>query len=244
MALKWKLTKTAWGKLSEEMQAEYKLEDGHYILDIDGLPEPEDTGALKRANDRLKADLDDAKEELKTATTELNKIKATQTDGEKDVQRLTATHDKRVKKIQEDADAKVNSLKEKITAKLVTTAAESLANLISTAPKLMLSPIQSRLTVEFGEDDTPVLKVLKDGKPSDMTIDKLAEEFRADKDYKSVIKASQASGGGTTSKVPPLPNTGGTGNEEAKPVNLATAKPGDLVAAMKAKMNANQGAEQ
>lgn len=243
MALKYTITKKAYAALSEELQIEYKAEGDKYVLDIDGLPEPEDTGALKRAKDRIQADLDEAREELKTAKTELDTIKKAQTDGDKDVTKLTATYDKRVKKIQDDADAKVASIKEKITSRLVESAAETLANQISTAPKLMLGPIKDRLTVEFGEDDTPVLKVLKDGKASDMTTDKLAEEFRGNKDYASVIKASQASGGGTTSKSVQLPTGGGTADEGAKPVNLGIADKATLMAHMRAKMG-NQDAQQ
>ena len=49
MALKKKLTKAEYEKLSEHIKAEY-IEDGDgFRLDIDG---DEDTGALKRAKDR------------------------------------------------------------------------------------------------------------------------------------------------------------------------------------------------
>jgi hypothetical protein len=49
MALKLKLAKTEFEKLSAELQAEY-IEDGdEYRLDVSGI---EDTGALRRAKDR------------------------------------------------------------------------------------------------------------------------------------------------------------------------------------------------
>jgi superfamily II RNA helicase len=243
MALKFKITKKQHAALSEDFQLEYKPDGDHFVLDVEGLPEPEDTGALKRAKDRIQADLDETKEELKTTKAELETIKKTQTDGDKDVTKLTAQYDKRTKKMQEELDAKIASLKEKITSKLVESAAEALANQISTAPKLLLGPIKDRLTVEFGEDDTPTLKVLKDGKASDMTMDKLAEDFRANKDYQAVIKASQASGGGTASKNVQLPAGGGTTDETQKVPNLGTADKATLVAHMRNKMS-NQGAQQ
>jgi hypothetical protein len=244
MALKYKITKKAHAALSDELQLEYKLEGSAYVLDVDGLPElDEDTGALKRAHDRLKSDLDDAKETLKTTQAELDTLKKGQTEGDRDVAKLTAQHEKRENKIKADYEAKIAGLRDKTKPKMIEAEADRLANMISTAPKLMLGPIRERLTVEFDDEDNATLKVLKDGKPSDMAIDKLAEEFRGNKDYASVIKASQASGGGTTSKNVQSDLGGGANQGETKPLDLGTAKPADLLAHMRQKMS-NQGATQ
>jgi hypothetical protein len=244
MALKYKITKKAHAALAEDLQIEYKAEGNSFVLDVEGLPElDEDTGALKRANDRLKADLDEAKEDLKTTKSELDTLKKGQTDGDKDVAKLTAQHEKREKKIKDDADAKIASLRDKIKTKMIDAAVEKMAGEISTAPKLMHGPLRERFTVEFDDEDNATLKVLKDGKPSDMTTDKLAEEFRANKDYASVIKASQASGGGTTSKSVQSDVGGGAGQDQTKPIDLGTAKPAELLAHMRQKMS-NQGATQ
>ena len=71
MALKKKLTKAEYEKLSEHIKAEY-IEDGDgFRLDIDG---DEDTGALKRAKDREAQLRRDAEAKLREAQEELDRI--------------------------------------------------------------------------------------------------------------------------------------------------------------------------
>jgi hypothetical protein len=68
MALKKKLTKEEYSKLSDHIKAEY-IEDGDgFRLDIDG---DEDTGALKRAKDREAQLRRDAEAKLREAQEEL-----------------------------------------------------------------------------------------------------------------------------------------------------------------------------
>lgn len=244
MALKFKITKKAHAALSEELQLEYKLEGSSYVLDVTDLPElDEDTGKLKRANDRLKADLDELTETHKTTEKELADLKKGQTEGDKDVAKLTAQHEKRENKIKADADAKITALKDKIGKSMIDAAVDKMANEISTAPKLLHGPIRERFTVEFDDEDNATLKVLKDGKASDMTTDKLAEEFRGNKDYASVIKASQAKGSGGTNAPPNtgLP-AGGTPADPNKPLDLTTAPVDAMRSHIAAKIAAKNGA--
>jgi hypothetical protein len=51
MALKFVLTAAAYAALSDDMKTNYIAgdKDGEMKLDVTGLPEPEDTGPLKRA---------------------------------------------------------------------------------------------------------------------------------------------------------------------------------------------------
>lgn len=74
MALKRKISKEAFDKLSEDIKAEYKEQDGEYVLDIDG---DEDTGALKRAKDREAQLRRDAEKRAKEAEEKLQGLKAT-----------------------------------------------------------------------------------------------------------------------------------------------------------------------
>ena len=71
MALKKKLTKAEYEKLSEHIKAEY-IEDGDgFRLDIDG---DEDTGALKRAKDREAQLRREAETKLREAQEQLDAL--------------------------------------------------------------------------------------------------------------------------------------------------------------------------
>jgi hypothetical protein len=228
MALKFKITKTAYGKLSEEMKAEYVEEEGGkgYVLDVEGLPEPEDTGELKRAKDREKERADNLQEELTEATAKIEKLEKAQTTQDKDVARVTARYEKKLTEAKAESQEVIDGLREKIAKGVRENVASKLATTISNSPKIMERHILDRLTVEFNDDGEAVLKVLdKDNKPSDMTVEKLGEELVANKDFAAIIVGSRAKGGGAAHN-PVLP-TGGA--QDGKPVSLASADRGTLV---------------
>ncbi|WEM33661.1 head scaffolding protein [Pseudomonas phage PSA-KC1] len=102
--------------------------------------------------------------------------------------------------------------------------------------------IKSRLMADF-EGDTPVTRVLdKDGKPSALTIDELANEFVANKDFSAIITASKASGGAGK----PSQNGGGApkfNGQSDKPADLSKMNPAELAAHLKeAKANETKDA--
>ena len=82
------------------------------------------------------------------------------------------------------------------------------------------------------EGDSPVTRVLdKDGKPSAMTVEELAAEFVANKDFSAIITASKASGGAGK---PSNNNGGGAPNQSDKPADLASMNPAQLAEHIKA----------
>ena len=212
MALKHKINKTEYEALSDEFKNEYVAgdKDGEYVLDVTGLPEPEDVGPIKRARDQEKA-------KAATLKAEVDRLKA-QIAEFPDVEKLKADHDAAVKKYKDFTEKA-----------LIDGEAMRLADKISTAPKVLAPHIRERLVTDLTGDE-PVTKVLKDGKPSDMTLDQLAEEFVANGDFKAIIKASSARGGGAPLN-PTKPGGGGapTGGKEDKPVDLS-ALPGKELA--------------
>lgn len=231
MAVKFKITKAAFDKLSDDMKKEYTQDDDEkgYTLDVSGLPDPEDTGALKRANERLKADLEEATTERDAIQVKLDEADKNKGKPERDVERLTTRYEKKLLDAKTEADAKISGLKDKISTSLKSAEAGRIAAKISTVPKLMQEHVMSRLTVEFDADDVPTLKVLKDGKASDLTGDKLGEELVANKDFAGIIIGSKAKGGGAANtSVPPAGST----HSEA-PTDLSKASRGDLVEHMK-----------
>lgn len=228
MALKKKLTKEEYSKLSDHIKAEY-IEDGDgFRLDIDG---DEDTGALKRAKDREAQLRRDAEAKLREAQEELDRINGDDARKKGDIATLEKSWQKKLDDTKAEYEGKVSKLTAHTTKTLVDNVATQIATKISNAPALLLPHIKSRLQADF-EGDSPVTRVLdKDGRHSAMTVEELAAEFVANKDFSAIITASKASGGAGK---PSNQNGGGAPNQSEKPADLASMKPAQLVEFIKA----------
>lgn len=179
MALAFSIKKAAYDKLSDDMKAEYMAgaTDDVFVLDVTGLPAGEDTGPVKRS-------LENERNAHKATKAKLDEASAT-ISGFPDVEALKTTHAAEVKKYKDFTETS-----------LIDGTAMALAAKISTSPAVLLPHIKSRLVTDL-TGDKPVTKVLgADGKVSDLTVDKLGEEFIANKDFGSIIIGSRASGGG------------------------------------------------
>ena len=232
MALKRKLSKTDYEALSDTLKGEYKEKSGEYFLDVDG---DEDITPLKNANERNKAERDQALKEKKELQDRLDAIEADKNKGDFDAMNKSwqTKHDKTVK----EAAAKEAKLQSALSKKLVDNEAERLATKLSAKNAKVLMPlIKMRLAADF-EGDEPTTRILDaDGKVSALTIAELEAEYIANPDYSGIIDGSKASGGaGAGNK---QTTTSGAGNQPDKPVNLATASIADVKAAMQAKVDA------
>lgn len=85
--MKYKISKEEFGKLSEELQKQYKVAGGEYTLDVEGVFTPEDQAALKESLRKEREDHSATKDSLKTATTErdaaADKVKVYESDDSK-----------------------------------------------------------------------------------------------------------------------------------------------------------------
>lgn len=239
MALKKKLTKEEHAKLPDALKAEY-IEDGDgFRLDVDG---DEDTGALKRAKDREAQLRKDAEKEAKELRERLESIEGDDARKKGDIATLEKSWQSKLEKQREEYETKVSKLTSHTTKTLVDNVASQLAHKISNAPAVIMPHIKSRLIADF-EGDAPVTRVLdKDGKPSALTIDELANEFVANKDFSAIITASKASGGAGK----PSQNGGGApkfNGQSDKPADLSKMNPAELAAHLKeAKANETKDA--
>lgn len=230
MAMKFKINKAAYDKLSDELKGEYIAgeSDGEFVLDVTDLPTGEDVGPVKRA-------LEAERTAHKATKTKLTEAQTTIANAP-DVEALTANHAKETGKLKAFAEKT-----------LIDNAALALATKISTSPAILLPHIKSRLVTDMTGDE-PVTKVIgADGKPSDMTIDKLGEEFVANADFKTIIKASNGSGGGTPPNPTIKPLGSGTlpkAGEQGEAPDFSKLPPKDLAAHLKAKKEANAQAQQ
>ena len=228
MALKKKLSKAEYDKLSDAIKAEY-IEDGDgFRLDIDG---DEDTGALKRAKDREAQLRREAETKLREAQEQLDALGNDDARKKGDIATLEKSWQKKLDDTKAEYEGKVSKLTTHTTKTLVDNVATQIATKISNAPALFLPHIKTRLQADF-EGDAPVTRVLdKDGKPSAMTVEELAAEFVANKDFSAIITASKASGGAGK---PSNNNGGGAPNNSDKPADLASMNPAQLAEHIKA----------
>jgi ElaB/YqjD/DUF883 family membrane-anchored ribosome-binding protein len=240
MALKYKLAKKDYDKLSDDLKGEYLEENGSYVLDIDGLPAPEGGPELKRAKDREKQRADEAEAEVDRLSTDLENIKKNQGKGEKDIERLTKRHEKELNDVRAEADEKVGKLTKFIDKEVKAKHAEAIATKISTAPKLMAKEIVGRIAIDYDADEPSIVYLGADGKPdTKLDPEKLSAEYIANKEFSAIIIGSKARGSGT----PPdnIPGSGGraTPGDDGKPVDLASAPNDALLAHVRSKVANN-----
>jgi len=241
MALKRKITKAEFDKLSGDIQAEYVEKDGEYVLDVDG---EEDTGALRRAKDRAVQERREAERRAKEAEDKLAELDENDAKKSGDIEKLEA----KWKKDKDDAVAEVQAKLDRATAyvtdQLVDAQAAALAGEISTSPALIKPHIRSRLKADIGdwaEGHTPETVVLDaQGQPSKSDLDAFKKELVDNKDFAPIIRASKASGGGAPSQT--KGRIGGAGTQQTQtgdqPAPLSSLPPKDLAAQIAARKEA------
>ena len=235
MALKRKINKETFDKLSDEMKKEYKKgsSEDEYLLDTEG---DEDTGALKRAKDREAQARKDAEERAEKLQAELDELSGNDAKKKGDIATLEKSWQGKLDKQKGEYDAKVNKLTSHSQRMLVDNVALQIATKISKAPALLLPHIKSRLAADF-DGDEPATRVLDaGGKVSALTLADLEKEFVSNKDFADIIIGSKASGGAGS---PSQSRFGGgaPANNGNQPPNLAAMNPKQLaehVAAQKA----------
>ena len=231
MALKRKITKEQFEALAENIRFEYKPGEGdnEYVLQTEG---DEDVGALKRAHLRTKDALTQSEAKRDALEVELEKIQNNPARKTGDIEAL----ERQWKAEKEESDGKFTSKISSLTSRIIdgalNQAAMGLSEKISLPgnAKILLPHIKSRISAELDDNDNVVVKVLgEDGKPSDLTIDKLGEEFVANKDYSGIIQGTKARGGAGASNNGGAVHTSNNGNNGGGK-SLAQMSPQELLA--------------
>jgi hypothetical protein len=232
MALKRKITKEQFEKLADNIKFEYVADGESFVLQTEG---DEDVGPLKRANQRLKDQLEREQAARDELADKLEKIEKNPARKQGDIDALERQWAKERDEAVNAVQGKLEKANGFIQKTLLETAAQTLADKISTSPAVMRPHIERRLAVDI-EGDAPSIKILdKDGKPSALTLDKLGEEFVANKDFSSIIRVTKASGGaGSPSQNGGAVKTPGQQQSGNQPPNLANASPADLLAHVQA----------
>lgn len=232
MALKKKLTKAEYDKLSDGMKGEYIADGEGFKLD---LTDDEDTGPLKRALEREKADKNTSKARVAELEAQLEELSTNDARKTGDIAKLEKQWQKKLEDATTAANAKIERLTGHTTKSLVDNVATGIASKISRSPALLLPHIKARLQANFEGDEPQTVVLDKDGKPSKMTVEELSQEFVANKDFSAIIIASQASGsagnankGGSASNNNPAFKTNAD-----QPADLSKLSPRDLANSIK-----------
>ena len=107
MALKKKLTKEEYDKLSDLLKAEYMTDGEGYKLD---LSDDEDTGPLKRALEREKANSATSKKRLAEVEAELEKLNESDARKRGDIATLEKQWEKKIGETKAEYDARIAKL--------------------------------------------------------------------------------------------------------------------------------------
>lgn len=245
MALKRKIDKATFDKLADNIKFEYVADGDNYVLQTEG---DEDTGALKRANLRLKDQLEAEERRADAAIEKLEKIEKNPARKQGDIDALERQFNKDKEEAVNAVQTKLDKANSFIKKTLLETTASTIAEKISTAPAIIRPHIERRLTVDIDGDEPSIKVVDASGKATNLTPDKLGEEFVANKEFSSIIRVTKASGGAG----PQVPNGGavkqpnpqGNGNDDNTAFNLSKATPQELAAHVKAKKAAEQNPDQ
>lgn len=245
MALKYKIDKATFDKLSDTVKAEYVEKDGEYVLDVDGLEGLEDTGALRRARDREVASRKAADAKARELAEELEQLRSQieNEEGDKaaksgDIEKLQKQWDDKFAKLNKESSETINALRQRITGGMVSSTVEKLAAELSDSPKLLLPHLASRISADFGEDGEPVLKFRGAEEGSELDYDGLKKEFLSNKDFAAILRGNQSRGAGGANADGKGRPVGRFEQQQSQPLDLSKATPQQIAAHIAAKNQA------
>ncbi|RXU26029.1 hypothetical protein, partial [Pseudomonas syringae] len=191
--MKYKIDKAAFDALEPSMQAFYKAQGEDYVLAIEGLPSGgEDLEGLKRQNQTLLDEAKAAKQRARDAeqAQQLREQEAAKARG--DFEQLFTSSEQALAAER----AKLAELTSTIERRDLSSAASKVATVIADGEnaEILAEFIQRRLKVVEGQ-----VKVTDaQGNLTIATLEDLAKEFEQTPRYASLVRGTQANGGGAT----------------------------------------------
>ena len=197
--LRSRISATDFAALPEILQKEYKKDGDNYVLDSD------DASELRTANTRAREERDEYKrraDQLETEKAEQVRLAqeaaTAKAKKDKDVEALEASWKTEKETAINIEKANTVRRENQLSELLVENIALQIANEISTSPIIILPHIRARLLADL-TGDKAITRVLDlEGKPSAKTLEDLKKEFIDNKDFASIIKGTNGSGGGAS----------------------------------------------
>lgn len=194
MPLKYQLTAEEYAQLDEAKQAFYALQGEVYICQIEGLPQPEDVTGLKRKNDELLAEKRASDERRRAAEEEARRKEEERLAAEGNFQQLYESSQTKTA----EWEQRYSQLEQSIHQRDINLAATRIATAIADGDNadILKEFIAKRLKVAEGQ-----VRVTDDS--GNLTVSALADlqrEFETSPRYASLVRGSQAGGGGAAPK--------------------------------------------
>lgn len=184
--------------ISEDQKNLYEQRDGAYYLKVDGLPQQEDVSGLKAKLDELLGEKKEAKRKADEAAAEAKRIAEEAARKNGDLEAIENSWKEKYANRENELNEQLKAHQQRIYGLTVGQQATELASKLAVtgSASVLLPHIQNRITL----DENNNIRVLDlQGKPSAMTIDELAIEFRNNPAFKPLIAANISSGGGASS---------------------------------------------
>lgn len=199
--MKYKLKKSEFDNLSEELKTHYELTGDEYVLSLEGGPNVDE---LKRAKDRekeksrqLAIDLKKAQTQMSELQIEFDEFKSNSDDNKNSPDVLQKAYERKMNELRNEMEANVSKLKNTIESLVLDSTSSQVAGEVFTDPDIFKHHIENRFRVDFNDDFSPKLVILdKNGEDSLLTTKELIEEVVANERFSKYIKGSNASGGG------------------------------------------------
>lgn len=168
----------------------------------------EDEKGLKAKVDELLAESKAAKEAKKKADEEAAEAKRKAAEEGGDVEAIKASYEDKIAKLTAEKDDEIASLTKALTGATVEAQATAIASEIAVpgSERHVRRDILDRMAADVVDGKVTIKVLDKDGKPSALTPDELKAEIAGDPANKSLIRATDSSGGGAAN-----PNGGAGG---------------------------------
>ncbi len=194
MPLKYQLTAEEYAQLDEAKQALYALQGDVYICQIEGLPQQEDVSGLKRQRDELLAEKKAEQERRRAAEEQAKREADERARAEGNYQQLFESSQAEL----ERERSSLVELRRSIEQRDINLAATRIATAIADGDNadILKEFIAKRLKVAEGQ-----VRVTDDS--GNLTVSALADlqrEFETSPRYASLVRGSQAGGGGAAPK--------------------------------------------
>ena len=188
--------------VDETTQGMYVEKDGKFVLNIEGLPQPEDVSGLKSKVQELldeKKAADKARKEAEDAA-RLEREESARKSG--NVEELEKSWSEKYNRreaelngmLEQERGTLTTQIRDLTVGRTATDIATTLA--IPGSAKALLPHIERRLSVEQRDGKPAVVVLDQAGKLSATTLDELKAEFMNDLAFGPLIAGSKASGGG------------------------------------------------
>lgn len=191
--MKYLIDKAAYDALEPSLQAFYKAQGESYVLVVEGLPSgSEDLEGLKRQNQTLLDEAKEAKRLRREADEKLEREKLEAAKAKGDFEQLYASSEQALAAER----ARLAELTTSIERRDLTSAASKIATGIADGEnaEILAEFVQRRLKIVEGQ-----VKVTDaSGNLTIATLEDLAKEFQQAPRYASLVRGTQANGGGAT----------------------------------------------